>query len=315
MKKLSLTFIFTAVLIIGLTIWLKPFGIFSEASKQQIKVVHDRPKKSGSVVNRIAGFPVLKSKQAEIETIQNRQRNNQQGIEPKRIEIPAIQAKAAVKTVGEAKNGEMEVPANTVETGWYSPATHPGSNGNAVIAGHVDSKKGPAVFFYLKELQPGDNIYLYDKNKRKLTFTVRTKKSYLAEKAPVSEIFGSNTKPMLNLITCTGTFDHKRRTHIDRLVVSAELTNDSGQEHLQKPVAPTHLEKSGQTLSWHSTPEAAVVGYNVYAIDTKTGTKKRIAKVASHERKSVMIKSKSHEKYGVTAVNYDLEESVLALVR
>lgn len=79
---------------------------------------------------------------------------------------------------------------------------------------------------------------------------------------------------MLNLITCTGTFDHKRRTHIDRLVVSAELTNDSGQEHLQKPVAPTHLEKSGQTLSWHSTPEAAVVGYNVYAIDTKTGTKK-----------------------------------------
>ncbi len=50
----------------------------------------------------------------------------------------------------------MEIPADDHITGWYEPGYEPGSAGSAVIAGHVDSKKGPAVFFYLTDLEEGD---------------------------------------------------------------------------------------------------------------------------------------------------------------
>ena len=36
--------------------------------------------------------------------------------------------------------------------------TSPGQNGPSVIAGHVDSFTGPAVFFNLKSLNPGDRV-------------------------------------------------------------------------------------------------------------------------------------------------------------
>jgi hypothetical protein len=49
------------------------------------------------------------------------------------------------------------VPAADL-AGWYEPGPRPGEAGPAVIVGHVDSRRGPAVFFRLGELRRGDRI-------------------------------------------------------------------------------------------------------------------------------------------------------------
>ena len=40
----------------------------------------------------------------------------------------------------------MGVPKGFDTVGWFGEGTKPGAPGNAVMAGHVDSKTGPAVF-------------------------------------------------------------------------------------------------------------------------------------------------------------------------
>src|SRR5689334_3071426 len=69
--------------------------------------------------------------------------------EPIRIEIPAIDVHAPVGPVGVTAQGAMEVPPldRPGETGWYVYGPTPGELGPAVIVGHVDSTRGPAVFF------------------------------------------------------------------------------------------------------------------------------------------------------------------------
>jgi hypothetical protein len=42
--------------------------------------------------------------------------------------------------------------------GWYALGPRPGDPGSSVILGQVDSGRGPAVFFRLRELRRGDEI-------------------------------------------------------------------------------------------------------------------------------------------------------------
>ncbi|MBA3926842.1 class F sortase [Listeria rustica] len=297
--KIFLTSITAIVAIIILAFAMHPFATEEPPT---IQVKHDQQPAKGKIVSRIAEFPIYANQQREIETLRTAKQKQQTGIIPVRIKIPAIQVDAPVIQVGKTTNGQMEVPNNTVETGWYNPGYKPGSLGNAVIAGHVDSKKGAAVFFYLKELQAGDEILLADKSGRKLTFAVQSKKSYLAEKAPINQIFGSSTNRLLNLITCTGTFDYERRTHIDRLVVTAKLVNDTALKK-EVPKAPTNVKRSGDSVTWYANRAPDVVGYRVYQVEAEK--KVKIASVAANERKSVEAKRGEGTRFVVVSVNSD----------
>ncbi|EUJ40299.1 peptidase C60 sortase A and B [Listeria weihenstephanensis FSL R9-0317] len=297
--KIFLTSITAIVAIIILAFALHPFAMEEEPT---IQVKHDEQPAKGKITSRIAEFPIYAKQQREIDEIRTAKQKKQTGIIPLRLEIPAIQVDTAVIQVGKTADGQMEVPDNTVQTGWYDPGYKPGGQGKAVIAGHVDSKQGPAVFFYLKELQAGDKILLTDKAGRKLTFAVQTKKSYLAEKAPIDQIFGSSTDRLLNLITCTGTFDTERRTHIDRLVVTAKLVNDSAMKK-EIPKPPTNVKRIGDTITWHANRAPDVIGYRVYQVEGKK--KVKIASVATTERKSVVAKAGDGKKFVVVSVNSD----------
>lgn len=150
-----------------------------------------------------------------------------QGMIPQYLEIPAIEVSASVEKVRLEENGQMGVPDSSFDVGWFSEGYYPGKKGNAVLAGHVDDKNGPAVFFYLKDLKAGDLIYLHDANDQKLTFVVKEIKSYPYDQAPLEEIFGSSEAARLNLITCTGDFDRSTGNHAERLVVFTELQTAS----------------------------------------------------------------------------------------
>lgn len=142
---------------------------------------------------------------------------------PATIRIPAIGVEASVEKVGTLANGQMGVPGNVDSAGWYEPGTKPGDHGNAVIAGHVDSKSGPAIFYKLDQLKKNDVIEVEDEAGNILTFQVYDLKTFPRLEAPVEEIFGFTYRKTLSLITCTGDFNRSERTHEKRLVVYAEL--------------------------------------------------------------------------------------------
>ncbi|OAT82120.1 hypothetical protein A6P54_11535 [Bacillus sp. MKU004] len=155
--------------------------------------------------------------------------HEQSGITPSSLSIPAIDLEAPVKDFGLDENGNMELPENGKDVAWFEPGVQPGEAGNAVLAGHVDNEKAPAVFFKLKELEKGDEIHLYDEDGKHLTFVVKDKIAYQKDDAPLRKIFGPSDKRMLNLITCTGYFDRDIHNYVERLVVYTELAEQQNE--------------------------------------------------------------------------------------
>ncbi|WP_260411002.1 class F sortase [Cohnella xylanilytica] len=142
---------------------------------------------------------------------------------PDRVVIPTLRIDARVEQVGVLENGRMDVPESPHVTGILSPGIKPGQKGNAVIAGHVDSHTGPAVFYPLKKAKPGDPIVVTNSKGKALVFKITSVESFKTAEAPIQRIFGPADEARLCLITCTGKFNRARREHEERLVVFARL--------------------------------------------------------------------------------------------
>src|SRR5579863_8243685 len=76
------------------------------------------------------------------------------------LQIPAISLNAPVVTTGLESDGELHVPGNPFQVGWYKYSPTPGDIGPSVLTGHMDfgAKLQPTVFYNLHKLQPGDEI-------------------------------------------------------------------------------------------------------------------------------------------------------------
>ncbi|CDO04087.1 sortase, marine proteobacterial type [Oceanobacillus picturae] len=147
-------------------------------------------------------------------------------LNPKSITIDAIDVESEVESVGLLENGEMEVPEDFRKTGWFDLGTNPGDRGSSVIAGHVDDKTGPGVFFDLNKLKKGDEVEVTGESGEKLVFEVVDKQRFPKEDAPINDIFGYTSRRMLNLITCIGEFDYSIGGRLERLVVYTELKSE-----------------------------------------------------------------------------------------
>jgi hypothetical protein len=95
--------------------------------------------------------------------------------------------------------------------------------GPAVIAGHVDSRTGPAVFYRLRALRPGQAVLVERADGTRLRFVVTDTRSYPKAGFPTAAVFGPVPGAALRLITCAGNFDRARGSYLDNLVVSARL--------------------------------------------------------------------------------------------
>lgn len=147
------------------------------------------------------------------------------GIIPESMSIPAIGIDAPVQHLGTTETGEMAVPDKIDEVSWFSPGYKPGQNGRAVVAGHVDGIDGPAIFWDLSKLEPGDEIIVEGEG-RKLIFKVHTMESVPLDEADIPKIFGYTSSPELVLITCSGTYDFDRGTREERLVIYASYAGE-----------------------------------------------------------------------------------------
>ncbi len=142
---------------------------------------------------------------------------------PVGISIPAIGVDAPVTGVGLRSDGAMEVPAVDL-AGWYELGPRPGDPGPAVIVGHVDSRRGPAVFYRLRQLHQGERILVRRAGGTTSAFTVETVEQQSKSTLPVGRIWNRTTEPVLRLITCGGSFDRASGHYRDNVIVYAKLS-------------------------------------------------------------------------------------------
>jgi hypothetical protein len=140
---------------------------------------------------------------------------------PMELVIPKIGVRTRLVRLGIAPGGALQVPPTTAVAGWYTGSPRPGAIGSSVIAGHVDSRLGPGVFFRLRLLRPGERIYVRRADGSLAVFLVTSVRTYLKSRFPTGAVYGAAPGPQLRLITCGGTFDPGLGSYLSNVVVYA----------------------------------------------------------------------------------------------
>lgn len=148
--------------------------------------------------------------------------------EPTRLRIPKLDIDTTfVPPLGLLQNGEVAVPDSYTEVGWYKFSPTPGALGPAVILGHVDSYAGPAVFFYLGQLEPGDDVFIDRADGSTAHFKVESLERPKQAEFPTERVYGDIDHAGLRIITCTGIYVRGNQRYTHNLVVYAKLVTSS----------------------------------------------------------------------------------------
>jgi hypothetical protein len=115
----------------------------------------------------------------------------------------------------------MQTPEKWGDTGWYEPGNEPGELGPAVIAGHVDSTSGPAVFYRIRELRRGNLIRVRRGDDSVVRFRVEGLERWPKATFPTRRVFGRTPISTLRLVTCGGSFDSSTGHYVDNTIVYA----------------------------------------------------------------------------------------------
>ncbi len=147
---------------------------------------------------------------------------------PVAVKIPAIGVDSKLLHLGLNSDGTIQVPSletSSGEAAWYKYSATPGQIGSSVIEGHVDSIQGPAVFFRLGALRPGDIVDVTLADGITAIFRVTGVREYAKSRFPTKAIYGATDYAALRLITCGGTFDYATGHYLSSTIVFASLTS------------------------------------------------------------------------------------------
>ncbi|MEU9160526.1 class F sortase [Streptomyces sp. NPDC048424] len=141
-----------------------------------------------------------------------------------RIRIPTINVDAPVMTVGLDAEGWIDAPPPQDRNlaGWYLNGISPGQRGSAVIVGHVDNAQGPAVFYGLGSVKPGNRIEVQRYDGRTAVFEVYGVEVFSKEAFPGARVYGDTGHAELRVITCGGGYS-KARGYDGNVVVFARM--------------------------------------------------------------------------------------------
>jgi sortase (surface protein transpeptidase) len=142
---------------------------------------------------------------------------------PVALTIPLIGVQTKLMYLGLTSDGELQVPplSMVAVAGWYQGSPRPGAIGSAIIVGHIDSYKGPGVFWRLSTLRDGDKIYVKRADGTLVEFRVTSVQTYLKDHFPTEAVYGPTPDAELRLITCGGTFDQATGHYLSNIVVYA----------------------------------------------------------------------------------------------
>jgi hypothetical protein len=153
---------------------------------------------------------------------------------PVSVRIPAIGVNSRLLRLGLNPDGTVKVPPIQTSAGlaaWYKYSATPGQIGSSVIEGHVDSTHGPAVFFRLGALRPGNRIEVTLADGVTAVFRVTGVREYSKSRFPARTIYGTADFAALRLITCGGAFDYATGHYLSSTVVFASLASSRPAAH------------------------------------------------------------------------------------
>jgi len=144
---------------------------------------------------------------------------------PVSLRIPAMNVSVSLSTLGLNADKSPQVPTKYAEPGWYKLGPAPGQIGSAVILGHVDDKKGPAVFYKLGALKAGDKVDVSLADGAVAHFAVKTVETYLKAQFPSQKVYASHGYSALQLVTCGGKFDSATGHYLSNVVAYTTLVS------------------------------------------------------------------------------------------
>jgi sortase A len=97
---------------------------------------------------------------------------------------------------------------------WRHPGGRPGQGKNTVLIGHRFTYGGPAVFYHLDKVKPGDKLVLYWKQKK---YTYQVEKSFVVPPSATEIQKVEVGRERLTIYTCTPLITAK-----NRLVIQAK---------------------------------------------------------------------------------------------
>lgn len=147
--------------------------------------------------------------------------------QPVAIRIPRSGVSSLLVHLHTDAAGVLVPPGSPDVAGWYADGPAPGSRGPAVIAGHVDSRDGPGVFFTLSTLAPGDRIEVERRDGSMVAFRVVGTQTVPKDRFPRDAVYGPTPVSELRLITCGGRFDRSAGRYPSNVVVRAYQTTSS----------------------------------------------------------------------------------------
>lgn len=131
---------------------------------------------------------------------------------PSGVRVPDLDLDRPLVPLGRLADGSLEVPSDFDDVGVWT------GEGPVVLAGHVDSTTGPAVFARLGELRPGDRVEVRTSTGAVQAYAVDRVETHPKDDFPTFEVF---TGTGLRLVTCGGAFDRRAGSYRDNVVVWA----------------------------------------------------------------------------------------------
>lgn len=144
------------------------------------------------------------------------------------LDVPRLGIhRSTLVDLGVDASGVLIPPTSTAVAGWLASSAVPGEVGPSVIAGHVDSYRGPGIFYRLDTLKPGDLVAVGRSDGVTVHFQVTDVITVPKDQFPTDEVYGPSPGAELRLITCGGEFDHKARRYLRNVIVSAVYVSAS----------------------------------------------------------------------------------------
>ncbi len=145
-------------------------------------------------------------------------------VSPVRIALPELGIDMAVEAEGVDDDGQMALPENAADAGWYryGPGLRDAA-GATVIAAHIDSRHdGIGPFSLLKNAAVGSMVSVTGSDGSTAAYLVREVRAVGKIDAPMAELFDRSGAPRLVMVTCGGAFNSNTGHYVDNVVVTAD---------------------------------------------------------------------------------------------
>ncbi len=144
---------------------------------------------------------------------------------PRQLIIEKLGINANILPMKILSDTTLEAPKTAWDVGWYAQSALPGSgNGALLIDGHVnDALDQPGIFSNLTLLRPDDELTIERGDKQVFTYRIEKVEQKPTDQIDMNTLLHSAEadKEGVNLITCGGTYNNKRQTYNDRVLVYA----------------------------------------------------------------------------------------------